>query len=354
MKVTEFSLPLARPLETARGEITEREGFVVRLDPETDDVPAQGFGEATPLPGWTESPSACRTALEERASEEDIAGTHPQPAIPASDAPAARHGVSLALLDATARAEGVPLSTVLASEVGFPRPAGTVPVNATIGDGSAAKTANAARSAAESGYAAVKVKVGARALGEDVERLRAVHDAVGENVRIRADVNGAWDRETARQALPEFAALDVAYVEQPLDADDLAGHAMLRSESGVDVALDETLAQVDVETVLEADAADVLVLKPMALGGPDRAVEAARPAREAGVDPVVTTTIDAAVARTAAVHVAAAIPDVRACGLATGDMLASDLAPDPAPIEGGSIDVPEGPGIAGTAFDDGS
>ncbi|MGZ0746129.1 mandelate racemase/muconate lactonizing enzyme family protein [Haloparvum sp. AD34] len=352
MKVTEFSLPLARPLETARGEITEREGFVVRLDPETDDVPARGVGEATPLPGWTESLSACRAALEERAAAGDSAARSPKPAIPASDAPAARHGVALALLDATARAEGVPLSTALAREAGFPEPAETVPVNATVGDDAATATAEAARSAAESGYRTVKVKVGARALDEDVERLREVRDAVGESVRVRADANGAWDRETARRALSEFKALDVAYVEQPLAADDLAGHATLRAESGVDVALDETLARVDVETVLDADAADVLVLKPMALGGPDRAVEAARTAREAGVEPVVTTTIDAVVARTAAVHVAAAIPDVRACGLATGDMLASDLAADPAPVEGGSIDVPEGPGTAGAAFDD--
>ncbi|MFB6236046.1 MAG: mandelate racemase/muconate lactonizing enzyme family protein [Halopenitus sp.] len=352
MKLTAFSLPLARPLETARGEITEREGFVVTLDPESDEVPARGVGEATPLPGWTESLSACRTALEQRAAGENDTGPHLNPGIPASDAPAARHGVSLALMDATARSDGVPLSTILASEAGFPSPAETVPVNATVGDDSAVATATAALSAVESGYHAVKVKVGARALDEDVERLRAVRDAVGENVRIRADVNGAWDRETARRALPKLAAVDVAYVEQPLEADDLAGHAMLRAESSVDVALDETLAQVDVETVLDADAADVLVLKPMALGGPDRAVEAARAATEADVEPVVTTTIDAVVARTAAVHVAAAIPEVRACGLATGDMLASDLASDPAPIEGGSIDVPEGPGIAGTAFDE--
>ena len=58
-----------------------------------------------------------------------------------------------------------------------------------------------------------------------------------------------------------------------------------------------------------------------------------------------TTTVDAVVARVGAVHVAAAIPDVPACGLATGSMLASDLAPDPAPVADGSVSVPEGPGL---------
>jgi len=59
------------------------------------------------------------------------------------------------------------------------------------------------------------------------------------------------------------------------------------------------------------------------------------------VDPVVTTTVDGVVARTAAVHVAAAIPDVAPCGLATAELLAEDLGPDPAPVDDGRISVPQ-------------
>ena len=77
----------------------------------------------------------------------------------------------------------------------------------------------------------------------------------------------------------------------------------------------------------------------------------ARRASQRGVESVVTTTIDAVVARTGAVHVAAALPGRTACGLATGPMLADDLAPDPAPIEDGQMCVPTGPGLAGDAFE---
>jgi L-alanine-DL-glutamate epimerase-like enolase superfamily enzyme len=101
----------------------------------------------------------------------------------------------------------------------------------------------------------------------------------------------------------------------------------------------------DIAGIIDADAADVVVLKPMVLGGPDRAVEAARACREAGIDPIVSTTIDAVVARVGAVHAAAAIPDVRACGLATGARLATDLARDPATIDDGEITVPQTPGL---------
>jgi L-alanine-DL-glutamate epimerase-like enolase superfamily enzyme len=348
----DFSLSLASPLGTARGTIERREGILLRI--------GRGVGEATPLPGWTESLPACRRALD--AVDDalggdgvavDVAGDGPPDPLagapaavsdPLVDAPAARHAVELATLDARGRDAGRSLAALLATD-----PAGSVPVNATVGDAPAAETAAAAREAVDAGFDCLKVKVGVGGLERDVARLRAVREAVGSDVDLRADANGAWDRETAREAVDALTALDLSYLEQPLDAADLAGHAALRGR-GVEVALDETLAERSPEAALAADAADVLVLKPMALGGPARAVRVARDAREAGVDPVVTTTVDAAVARTAAVHAAAAVPDVRACGLATGDALETDLVPDPAPVSDGRVAVPDGPGTAGDAF----
>lgn len=322
MRVERFSVELAHPLDTAAGTIASRTGFLVRAD--------GGLGESTPLPGWTESLDECHAALD---------GGNPD-----GSTPAARHGVSLARADAAARESGERLCDALAADAGFDAAADAVPVNATVGDGSVAETADAVRTAVDEGYDCVKVKVGARDADADEERLRAARDAAGDSVELRADANGAWDGETAERMLDAAAELDLSYVEQPLPADDIAGHAALRGR-GVGVALDESLSTASVSDALDAEAADVLVCKPMALGGPDRTLAAVRRAREAGVECVVTTTIDAVVARLGAVHVAAAVPDVPACGLATGSMLASDLAPDPAPVSEGRIEVPDGPGL---------
>jgi o-succinylbenzoate synthase len=334
VRVEQFALALARPLDTARGRIETREGALVRVD---GDGP-RGVGETTPLPDWTEGLDAALAALT------DADATTPLSAL--DGAPAARHGLATARLDAAARAAGESLASHLADDA----PARRVPVNATVGDGSPDETAARAREAVAAGFDCLKVKVGARPVADDAERLRAVR-AAAPDATIRADANGAWDTETASAALGTFADLDLAYVEQPLPAADLAGHRRLRETAATPIALDESLAERGVSDVLAADAADLLVLKPMALGGPDRTVAAARRAREAGLDAVVTTTVDAVVARTAAVHAAAAVPDVPACGLATGSLLAEDLYPDPAPVENGSIAVPDGPGLAGTAFD---
>jgi len=353
MHLRSFALELAAPLETANGPIDRREGFLVGIDVEGEDAPAPGVGEATPLPGWTESLSACESALRGvRTGEDTDELTDAVADIDPAVNPAARHGLALALADAKARDADWSLSARLAAEHGLSAPVDSVPVNATIGDGSPAATAREAEQAVAGGFGCVKLKLGVRDLEGDIDRLRSVRERVGDGVTLRADANGAWDRETAARALDRLEPLDLAYVEQPLPADDLEGTAALRGGTSARIALDESLAAHGIDAILDADAADVVVLKPMALGGPDRALSAALRARAAGVEPVVTTTIDAVVARTAAVHVAAAIPEVIPCGLATGPLLAADLAADPCPVEDGQIPVPTGPGLAGDAFDE--
>ncbi|MDT3435299.1 o-succinylbenzoate synthase [Haloarcula sp. 1CSR25-25] len=337
MNVDPFSLPLSSPLATARGTISRRSGFVVRYDHRGE----AGVGEATPLPGWTESVEDCRSGLADAAAVAADGGhTDVLLSLDAASVPAARHGFATALLDADARADGVPLYRWFESD----RHCDSVPVNATVGDGSPAETADAVERAVEAGYDCCKLKVGTRTVDEDVERVRTVRERVGDEVTLRADANGAWSRDQAGDAFDRLAPLAVAYVEQPLPADDLAGHAALRG-TDVDVALDESLVGRRVDSVLDADAADVLILKPMVLGGPGNAHTLALRAREQGVEPVVTTTIDGVVARLAALHVAAAVPDIGACGLATGDRLAADLAPDPTTVTDGAMSVPQSTGL---------
>ncbi|MFA9504655.1 mandelate racemase/muconate lactonizing enzyme family protein [Natrinema sp. H-ect1] len=343
-----FSLDLVEPLETADGTIASRDGFLVRLVDEADDgsdgagdEPAVGYGEATPLPGWTESREDCERALER--AQEALRTDGPSEALEAVDRQvAARHALSLALADLQATRESTPLYRYL----GQGPMVGRVPVNATIGDGSPDETVAAARAAVDRGFTTCKLKVGLRSVEDDIERVRRVREAVGDRIELRADANEAWTFEEAQSALEGFADCGVSILEQPLPAGALEGHADLREESrGVSIALDEGLLEHGVDAICDAGAADVVVLKPMALGGIDVARQVAAWLSELEVAPLVTTTIDGVVARTGAVHLAAAIPDVPACGLATGDLLATDLGRDPVLIEKGSAVVPQAKGL---------
>lgn len=329
-----FSLPLRSPMETAAGSIERREGVLVRVSGEG----ASGVGEATPLSGWTEDADACERSLE--AAVDRLETTGPDEAVRSLDGhPAARHGLTLALADRTARTAELPLYRHLGAEGRVE----SVPVNAVIGDGDVRETVGAARDAMAAGFPCLKVKVGARPVDADVRRLEAVRDTVGADITLRADANGAWDDDEARTAFDALAEVGVEYVEQPLAAADLEGHRALRG-GPVDVAVDESLASRSPETVVSAGAADVLIVKPMVLGGLDRARSLVHVAESAGLSVVVTNTVDGAVARTGAVHLAASTDDPDPAGLATANRLAEDLADDPAPVADGRVVVPQSAG----------
>ncbi len=332
-----FELPLRTPLSTATGTIETRGGVVVWIH-ENVEGGTVGVGEATPLPGWTESMEECQVAIDRALDRLETDG--PGAALEETrEAPAARHGVSLAVLDREARAAGEPLYRHLREERS--RTISSIPVNATAGDGEVTQTVEAAMEAVREGFETLKLKVGAQETATDAGRLEAIESEVSGNLRLRVDANGAWSQEEARLAIDAFP--DIEYVEQPLAPGDLAGHADLRDRAAI--ALDETLREHTIEEIVDSGATDVVVLKPMALGGIDRAMTAATEAREAGIDPVITTTIDGVVARTAAVHLAAGLDLDRACGLATADRLETDLAPDPTRVTDGRISVPQDPGI---------
>jgi o-succinylbenzoate synthase len=329
MEIEPFSLPLANPLETAAGTIDAREGFVIRTM--IDGV--QGVGEATPLAGWTESIEACQRALEGVADPERALNDGSL-----DGAPAARHGVSLSVLDARARSTSRPLYQVLGEGTRVE----AVPVNATVGDGDISETVDAVESAVSDGFSVIKLKVGSRCLEDDVDRLEAARSR-HPDVELRVDANGAWNEATAKAACSRLAEIGVSVLEQPLPAARLDAHARLR-DRGVEIALDESVSKQGPEAVLDAGAADLLVCKPMVLGGIDIAREMILSARRAGIDAIATTTIDGALARAAAVHLAASIPDIRACGLATGSLFRSDLRSSVALVSDGTATVPQGKG----------
>ncbi|MFC0680207.1 mandelate racemase/muconate lactonizing enzyme family protein [Lysobacter korlensis] len=91
------------------------------------------------------------------------------------------------------------------------------------------------------GYGAAKMKVGRPDLAEDVERVAAVRGILGPDRRLMIDANQRWDLDTAIRALAELRAFDPAWIEEPLRADDLASHRILREATDVPLALGENL-----------------------------------------------------------------------------------------------------------------
>ena len=92
----------------------------------------------------------------------------------------------------------------------------------------------------DEGFRALKMKVGAP-LREDVERVRAVREAIGDECELMVDANMAWDVAEAGRRLRALEPFGLAWLEEPLPPHDVAGHAALQRGTSIPLAAGETL-----------------------------------------------------------------------------------------------------------------
>jgi O-succinylbenzoate synthase len=217
-----------------------------------------------------------------------------------------------------------------------------IPVNATLP--AVAPDQVAAVLARFGSFSTVKIKVAepGQTPGQDVDRIVEVRKLYPE-AKIRLDANGGWSPELSFSFIKALAGqgIELEYLEQPCKTiDELARLRQMIAESSfnVPIAADESVRKAsDPMLVVEAEAADILVLKVAPLGGISRAMEIAR---GAGLPVVVSSALDSSVGISMGAHLAASLPDLRFdCGLATASLLAGDVTRQPLLPVDGFIDV---------------
>jgi O-succinylbenzoate synthase len=333
-----FSLPLRGPLVLRGTTLHRREGLLLRL---SGDDGSEGWGESAPLPGfseeslhqaivqmrllagsligrevtndWTDRDGACGRELERIAP-----------------APSVRFGLELAVWNMCATSWGKSLSELLA---GGPR----VPVNGLL-SGSWDEVLEEAQRMKDAGYEAVKLKVGARAVAEDVRLVHKLVEEVGNTISLRLDANRAWGYEQAAEFLRGAPSFE--YIEEPLA--DPAHLPKLVREFGVPVALDESLVGMDPEVLEEHRYARAVVLKPTLLGGISNTLRMAERTLRLGMTPIVSSAYESGVGTAALIAMAASIGDHPVpAGLNTYRTLADDVLDMPLGLPAPSVDVGE-------------
>lgn len=344
-------IPFRRPFPTATGMWVERDAWILRL---VDADGRVGLGEAVVELADGEVADTILEALVREAVEGSNTGSLP------SSTELEAHGAPGRALNAALESAMLDLSgptALLTIEHGTDLDDDGVAVNATIPSLGTAAAAEAALQSVESGFATLKVKAGAERETEVlVDRIRAIRSAIGPDIRLRIDVNGAWDLGTAEDRLEAIARFDIEFVEQPLAAHDIDGLAELRRRVRVPIAADEAAASVrDVRGLLEADAVDVLVVKPVRVGGPGAVAQIAELAARRDVAVVISTLFETGVGIAAGIAAAAALPDVASSrwptppdhGLATAGLLEHDLLSTSLIVEDGRVRAPRPAGSGG-------
>lgn len=336
LEIAPRRLRLRTPLAAAHGTVAERELLDV-LILGADGV--AGAGEAAPLPSYDGvTLDHVRSALEDcRPIVHDAEGLPRAQVLQACrDAavlPQAVAAIDLALWDLEGRRADVPVWRLLGAHP-LPEP---IPVNALITAEDRAGAAAEAAQAVAAGFSCIKLKAG---IGDDAGRTAAVRAAVGPDVAIRLDANGAWSVEGAIAHLRALAPCGIELCEEPVHGVDAL--RAVAEAAQVPVVMDETGVG---PGALGSGATPIVCLKLSRCGGISGLLEAAETVRAAGGEVYLASTLDGPLGIAGALHVAAVLRPSRPCGLATLSAFEGLDVDGALSIEGGFMRVPDGPGL---------
>jgi L-alanine-DL-glutamate epimerase-like enolase superfamily enzyme len=118
------------------------------------------------------------------------------------------------------------------------------------------------------GIGGVKIKVGQPDRQLDLRRVEALRKQLGEQVPLMVDVNQQWDRSTALRMGRALEQYQLEWIEEPLDAHDLAGHAALAAQLDTPIGSGEMLTSAaEVTAYVESGAVDVIMHDAPRIGG---------------------------------------------------------------------------------------
>jgi L-alanine-DL-glutamate epimerase-like enolase superfamily enzyme len=302
-EVCVFRFQLEKPFRIALGATTEKTEIIVAL---YDNHGRVGWGEASPsalILGCT--PNTVLSALDLLIPA--VLGEDPRrlsflvekmDRVLLGNA-AAKAAVDLALHDLVGKIYGEPVWRLLGGSFAEP-----LETDFTVSIDTPEAMAEEARKLVDAGFRAIKVKVGEDPK-LDVQRVKAVREAVGENVKLWIDANQGWTPQEAAWALARIAEFRVEFVEQPVSAWNLEGMRWVRERSPVPVMADESVhSPQDALLAIKLGACDYVNIKLMKAGGLLRAKEIATICKNAGIPNMIGGMVESNLSATAAVHFA--------------------------------------------------
>lgn len=223
----------------------------------------------------------------------------------------------------------------------------------TVSIGEPVKMASDALKINSEGYQIIKVKLGDS--GEmDIERIRLIREAVGNEIPIRIDANQGWSTNEAIETLQALAAYNIQYCEEPIARWNYMDLPKIRERSPIPVMADESCCDHhDARRLIELSACNMFNVKLGKSSGIYKAVEIIRLAEVAGMQVQIGGFLESRLGFTASAHLALSSDAVRFCDFDTPLMFVED------PVIGGItygekgiVAVPDTPGIGATVKED--
>lgn len=357
MKITHVeSLPVRVPLvaerqmKSALGEHTVSQYLLVRLG--TDDG-FDGAGEATVMPRWSGETVWGAKALVDRVFAPLLLGCDPHDVeqIDRRLDRACAHNwftksaIEMACWDIQGKAAGRPVYELL----GGPKRERTFHCRFSMGAYDLERARRVAVERVAAGFTTIKVKVGGD-VDEDVARVRAVREVIGQKCALVIDANCGWTLDAALEALNRMRELDIALVEQPTPDGDYEALARVRREAGLPIMADDICFNlVHAKELIRHNCCDVISVYPGKNGGLRKARQIVEFAQANRVACTIGSNLELDVATAAMTHLVVGCANMQV-EVYPGDALGPayhefSIVKQPVEIDGPRVTAPDKPGL---------
>jgi len=351
-------VPTIRPHVLAMATMHAQTMVIVRL---TDADGVQGIGEGTTIGGLSygpESPESIKSAIDtyivpilETCDLSQVGATMAKIARNVRDNHFAKCAVESALLDMAGKRLGVPASEL----IGGGRVRESLPVAWTLASGDTARDiAEGEEMLALRRHNIFKLKIGKRAVRDDVAHVGAICKALAGRASIRVDVNQNWSEDQAKLGMAMLHDVGCDLVEQPIAGDDIAAMARLSHAQTVPLMADEALhGPRSALRLAAAGGAGVFALKIAQSGGLFATAEVAAIGQAAGIGLYGGTMLEGGIGTAASAQVFATLPNLAWGTELFGPLLQTEeVLAEPLHYADFSLAVPTGPGLGVTLDED--
>lgn len=321
---------------------------------------SEGLGEGTSIGGLSygaESPESIKLAID----------TYIAPILLGMDAdnitaarlkiekavrgnPIARSAVEIALWDGLGKRLGLPVAQLFGGAVHE-----GLEVAWTLASGDSASDIDEAQEMlSRRRHRQFKLKIGKRALKDDLAHVERIKSALGNQATITVDVNQAWNVQDARRGLAGLEEIGVAMVEQPIEARFRDELAALTAGSNIAVMADEALTgPMDAMNHARSRAADAFAVKVAQSGGLFRAAEVVSIGHAAGLGLYGGTMLESGIATAASLQLFCTVEKLRwGCELFGPLLMKDEILANPIRYSNFQVKLPKGAGIGVTLDED--
>lgn len=328
-----YELKFKEPFITSKKEINNRTGFLIKIS----DSSFSGMGECAPFPEFgSETIEKAGEKLKEFNIKLNLNPTGFKENLQNSfkeleNFPSLKHGIEQALFNLICKKTNISLNELLNVSSNS-----EILVNAVIGFLPPFESVKVCSVLLKEGFKTIKIKVGRDNFEDDVKVIKSIRDELGYDFKIRIDANGNWNLKNAILILNSLEKYNIEYVEQPVNS--IEDFIRLKQETKIPLAADESIRTFeDAEKFINKGAADVLIIKPMMLGGLLTTLKIIELCEKNKMDVVITSSFESSLGRAFAIFAASTVKNKIAHGLGTAKYFTKDIFPDPYPINNGKI-----------------